>query len=134
MDDSQIHGTIEQLVSEEHELWQLEAAGNASDDDRRKLEELKVSLDQCWDLLRQRRAVRAARRRAVPRAGAGPGRRGRPAGRRLRALPAVTACEPGSPAGQGRRPAARSRALAYSRLPDPARAAARVERGRGSRG
>ena len=60
MDDSQIHGTIEQLVAEEHELWQREAAGNASDDDRRKLDELKVSLDQCWDLLRQRRALRDA--------------------------------------------------------------------------
>jgi hypothetical protein len=62
MDDSQIHGTIEQLVAEEHELWQREAAGNASDDDRRKLDELKVSLDQCWDLLRQRRALREAGR------------------------------------------------------------------------
>jgi len=62
MDDSQIHGTIEQLVAEEHELWQREAAGSASDDDRRKLEELKVSLDQCWDLLRQRRALREAGR------------------------------------------------------------------------
>jgi hypothetical protein len=62
MDDSQIHGTIEQLVAEEHELWQREAAGNASDDDRRKLEGLKVSLDQCWDLLRQRRALREAGR------------------------------------------------------------------------
>jgi len=62
MDDSQIHGTIEQLVAEEHELWQREAAGNSSDDDRRKLEELKVSLDQCWDLLRQRRALREAGR------------------------------------------------------------------------
>ncbi len=47
MDDSQIHGTIEQLVAEEHELWEREAAGNASDDDRRKLQALKVSLDQC---------------------------------------------------------------------------------------
>ena len=62
MDDSQIHGTIEQLVAEEHELWQREAAGNASDEDRRKLEELKVSLDQCWDLLRQRRALHEAGR------------------------------------------------------------------------
>ena len=62
MEDQQIHGTIEQLVSEEHELWQREAAGNASDDDRRKLDELKVSLDQCWDLLRQRRALREAGR------------------------------------------------------------------------
>jgi hypothetical protein len=58
MDDSQIHGTIEQLVAEEHELWDREAAGNATDDDRRRLEQVKVSLDQCWDLLRQRRALR----------------------------------------------------------------------------
>jgi hypothetical protein len=60
MDDSQIHGTIEELVAEEHELWEREAAGNASDADRRRLEGLKVSLDQCWDLLRQRRALREA--------------------------------------------------------------------------
>ena len=60
MDDQQIHGTIEQLVAEEHELWQREAAGNASDADRRRLEQLKVSLDQSWDLLRQRRALREA--------------------------------------------------------------------------
>jgi hypothetical protein len=62
MDDSQIHGTVEQLVAEEHELWEREAAGNASEDDRRRLSELKVSLDQCWDLLRQRRALREAGR------------------------------------------------------------------------
>ena len=60
MDDGKIHGTIEQLVEEEHELWEREAAGNATDDDRRRLEDLKVSLDQCWDLLRQRRALREA--------------------------------------------------------------------------
>jgi hypothetical protein len=60
MDDPQIHGTIEQLVTEEHELWQREATGAASDDDRARLQELKVSLDQCWDLLRQRRALREA--------------------------------------------------------------------------
>jgi hypothetical protein len=60
MDDLQIHGTIEQLVAEEHELWGREAAGNATDDDRRRLQQLKVSLDQSWDLLRQRRALREA--------------------------------------------------------------------------
>jgi hypothetical protein len=60
MDDLQIHGTIEQLVAEEHELWGREAAGNASDADRRRLEQLKASLDQSWDLLRQRRALRQA--------------------------------------------------------------------------
>ena len=62
MDDPEIHGTIEDLVTEEHELWAREAAGNASDADKRRLEELKVSLDQCWDMLRQRRALREAGR------------------------------------------------------------------------
>jgi hypothetical protein len=58
MDDSRIHGTIEQLVAEEHELWEKESAGAATDSDKRRLQEVKVSLDQCWDLLRQRRALR----------------------------------------------------------------------------
>ena len=62
MDDAQIHGSIEQLVAEEHELWEREAAGNATDGDRTRLQDLKVSLDQCWDLLRQRRALREAGR------------------------------------------------------------------------
>ncbi len=62
MDDPQIHGTIEQLVAEEHELWEREAAAEASEADRRRLTELKVSLDQCWDLLRRRRALREAGR------------------------------------------------------------------------
>jgi hypothetical protein len=62
MDDPQIHGTIEQLVAEEHELWERESAGNASEADRQRLQAVKVSLDQCWDLLRQRRALREAGR------------------------------------------------------------------------
>jgi uncharacterized protein DUF2630 len=57
MDDSAIHASIEQLVAEEHELWDREAAGRATDDDRRRLGDVKVSLDRCWDLLRQRRAL-----------------------------------------------------------------------------
>ena len=60
MDDQQIHGTIEQLVAEEHALWERESAGTADEADRLKLQQLKVSLDQCWDLLRQRRALREA--------------------------------------------------------------------------
>jgi hypothetical protein len=60
MDDLEIHGRIEQLVGEEHELWEREAAGKASDADRQRLQQLKVSLDQSWDLLRQRRALREA--------------------------------------------------------------------------
>jgi hypothetical protein len=58
MDDDQIHGRIEQLVAEEHKLWNAESAGQATDEDRQRLDALKVSLDQCWDLLRQRRALR----------------------------------------------------------------------------
>ena len=58
MADDEIHGTIEKLVAEEHELWEREAAGDATDEDRRRLRSVRVSLDQCWDLLRQRRAKR----------------------------------------------------------------------------
>jgi Protein of unknown function (DUF2630) len=58
MNDEQIHDHIEKLVAEEHDLWNREASGHATDDDRRRLDSVKVSLDQCWDLLRQRRALR----------------------------------------------------------------------------
>jgi hypothetical protein len=57
MDDAAIHARIEDLVAEEHGLWDAQAAGSASEADRRRLDEIKVSLDRCWDLLRQRRAL-----------------------------------------------------------------------------
>jgi hypothetical protein len=60
MDDATIHARIEQLVNEEHELWQREAAGDTDDATRQRLAEVKVSLDQTWDLLRQREALRRA--------------------------------------------------------------------------
>ena len=60
MDDAQIHQSSEQMVAEEHELWNRESAGEADDGDRKRLQQLKVQLDQCWDLLRQRRALDAA--------------------------------------------------------------------------
>jgi hypothetical protein len=56
--DPEIHGSIDRMVAEEHALWEREAAGEATDSDRQRLEALRVSLDQCWDLLRQRRARR----------------------------------------------------------------------------
>ena len=62
MEDPQIHGAIDRMVEEEHQLWEREAAGEASESDRQRLAELRVSLDQCWDLLRQRRARRDAGR------------------------------------------------------------------------
>jgi hypothetical protein len=46
---------IERLVREEHDLYGHE---KLSDRDRQRLKELEVELDQCWDLLRQRRARR----------------------------------------------------------------------------
>ena len=58
MDDAQIHSRIEELVAEEHGLWDAQAAGSATEADRRRLADVKVSLDRCWDLLRQRRARR----------------------------------------------------------------------------
>lgn len=60
MNDDQIHASIEQLVAEEHDLWQREGAGTATEGDRERLKAIAVSLDQCWDLLRQRRARRSA--------------------------------------------------------------------------
>jgi hypothetical protein len=55
--DEQIRSRIEELVGEEHRLWEQESRGESTDDARRRLGELKVTLDQCWDLLRQRRAL-----------------------------------------------------------------------------
>ncbi len=50
------------MVAGEDELWQGEADGSADDADRGRLNTLEVALDQCWDLLRQRRALRHAGR------------------------------------------------------------------------
>jgi hypothetical protein len=60
MDDTQLHQQIERLVAEEHALWKDESSGTGSEADGRRLEEVKVMLDQCWDMLRQRRALREA--------------------------------------------------------------------------
>jgi hypothetical protein len=45
---------IDELVDEEHQL--RSRAGGMSDEERARLRDLEVQLDQCWDLLRQRRA------------------------------------------------------------------------------
>jgi hypothetical protein len=60
MDDETVIDRINRLANEEHDLFQKESRGEASDQDRLRLQELGVSLDQCWDLLHQRRARRAA--------------------------------------------------------------------------
>jgi hypothetical protein len=60
MADEGVHQRIEQLVAEEHELYERGSQGGLSAGEHQRLEEIKVGLDQCWDLLRQRRALREA--------------------------------------------------------------------------
>ncbi len=58
MDDSELLHTIEQLVNEEHSLLQQSTEGVMEETKQARMHELEVRLDQCWDLLRQRRARR----------------------------------------------------------------------------
>jgi hypothetical protein len=53
--DQSVLGHIDQLVKEEERLY---AKNGLTDEDQARLGEVKVALDQCWDLLRQRRALR----------------------------------------------------------------------------
>jgi hypothetical protein len=58
-DDKTLLHRIDELVAEEHELRTKHAAGSVTDEDEKtRLRALEVELDQCWDLLRQRRAKR----------------------------------------------------------------------------
>ena len=58
MNDSELLHTIEQLVNEEHSLMQHSASGGMDEEQKQRMHDLEVKLDQCWDLLRQRRARR----------------------------------------------------------------------------
>jgi hypothetical protein len=62
MSDQTIADHIEKLVAEEHELRTREQtdAGETLEQDRARLEAVQIELDRCWDLLRQRRALRDA--------------------------------------------------------------------------
>lgn len=60
MTDKDIIATINRLAEEEHQLELASRADPLSGDERSRLDALAVSLDQCYDLLRQRRARRAA--------------------------------------------------------------------------
>ena len=60
MVDDDVFARINHLVDEEHQL-ERDGTGRAlTDEERAKLRQLEVALDQCWDLLRQRRARRNA--------------------------------------------------------------------------
>jgi hypothetical protein len=57
VDDAQIEAMIAELVAEEHRLEREGAPHDAGRADR--LSSIEVTLDRCWDLLRQRRARRS---------------------------------------------------------------------------
>lgn len=60
MSDESITARIDKLVAEEKELRAREQQDRDDDDsleaDRKRLRAIEIELDQCWDLLRQRRA------------------------------------------------------------------------------
>jgi uncharacterized protein DUF2630 len=60
MDDQEIVRRIGELADEEHQLERSHGSGGLGDDDLARLRGIEVALDQCWDLLRQRRARRNA--------------------------------------------------------------------------
>src|SRR5258707_15890884 len=53
--DTSVLAHIQRLAAEEHGLFEKESLADA---ERKRLAEIQVQLDQCWDLLRQRRALR----------------------------------------------------------------------------
>ena len=58
-DDVSIQSRIKSLIDEEHALRDSLGKGEISvDDEHTRLRNVEVELDQCWDLLRQRRAKR----------------------------------------------------------------------------
>ncbi|MGD0374347.1 MAG: DUF2630 family protein [Streptosporangiaceae bacterium] len=59
MDDKEILGQINELIKTEHELREKLTAGQLSEgEEQARLQTAEEALDQCWDLLRQRRARR----------------------------------------------------------------------------
>ena len=54
-EDQPVLNYIQRLVEEEHRLHEQRAHPKT---DRKRLSQVQVELDQCWDLLRQRRALR----------------------------------------------------------------------------
>ena len=56
--DQPVLGHIQELVEEEHRLYEQGEKNTLEDADRQKLATVQVELDRCWDLLRQRRALR----------------------------------------------------------------------------
>ncbi len=60
MNDNEIAEEINRLSEEEHRLEEAHEGEGLSPEEAEKLRTIEVSLDRCWDLLRQRRARRNA--------------------------------------------------------------------------
>jgi len=61
MKDEKVFEQINKLAAEEKALWSKEAQeSRVSDEERERMKVLSETLDQCWDLLHQRRAARRA--------------------------------------------------------------------------
>ena len=60
MEDADLVKRIGELVEQEHALERSHIGAGVSDEDVAKIRAIEVALDQCWDLLRQRQARRAA--------------------------------------------------------------------------
>jgi peptidoglycan hydrolase CwlO-like protein len=59
--DRGIHAQISDLVAQERQLRaKLQEHEMEPEEERARLQDLEVQLDQCWDLLRQRQALRDA--------------------------------------------------------------------------
>ncbi|KAB8167683.1 DUF2630 family protein [Streptomyces sp. 3MP-14] len=56
MDDKDILARVDELVAEERALRDRSTGRGLAEEERVRLSDLEVRLDQCWDLLRQRRA------------------------------------------------------------------------------
>jgi hypothetical protein len=60
MEDRGVLGHINDLAHEEEALYTKAGHGELSGSDRKRLGVIQIELDQCWDLLHQRRARRRA--------------------------------------------------------------------------
>ena len=58
MDDVEIVRRIGELADEEHKLERAHTGQTLSAEEVERMKSIEVALDQCWDLLRQRRARR----------------------------------------------------------------------------
>jgi hypothetical protein len=60
VNDQEIVNEISRLAEEEHRLETAHVGDGLTPEESEKMRTIEVALDQCWDLLRQRRARRRA--------------------------------------------------------------------------